>query len=187
MLSRYQRKKLMDSIEILDVFRHYNIRVIHDGAGRYKCHCPFHADRTPSLKIYAKTNSWYAFCCSEGTNCWDLIRLKEGDFWKAEEVLKELATIELPEDPLDDLVNELKAQAEREHSEKVEALAYLLGITLRDFLAKRRNTSEYSELCAEVDTLFKELDELLSYEDLELQEMRDFHKKINNYIAAHKE
>lgn len=183
MLTRYQRKKLMDSIEILDVFRHYNLRVIHDGSGRFKCHCPFHQDRTPSLKIYPNENSWWAYCCSRGTNVWDFIRHKEGDFSAAEEVLKELATIELPEDPLDDLVNELREKTEKEHRQKIEAIVYLIGITLRDFLIEMKNRPEYEVCCKNVDELFVELDELVDCEDLEETEVRVFQERVNEYLA----
>lgn len=182
MLTRYQRKKLMDSIEILDVFRHYNLRVIHDGMGRFKCHCPFHQDRTPSLKVYPKENSWWAYCCGKGTTVWDFLREKEGDFWKAEEVLKELATIELPEDPLDDLVNELREKTAEQHDQKIEAIAYLIGIALRDFLVENKSSECYSQSCEEVDSLYKELDDLLDCEDLEEQEMRAFQAKVSTHI-----
>lgn len=30
------------------------------------CCCPFHNERTPSLKIYDETNSWYCFGCHRG-------------------------------------------------------------------------------------------------------------------------
>lgn len=183
MFTRYQRKKLMDSIEILDVFRHYNIRVIHDGGGRFKCHCPFHQDRTPSLKIYPNENSWWTYCCSRGTNVWDFLRHKEGDFASAENVLKELATIDLPEDPLDDLVNELREQTEQAHQQKIDAIVYLIGITLRDFLIEMRGRSEYKDCCIRVDRLFVELDELVDCDDLEEAEVRVFQERVNEYLA----
>lgn len=172
----------MDSIEILDVFRHYNIRVIYDGSGRSRCNCPFHRDRTPSLKVYPQTNTWYAYCCSKGITVWDFIREKEGGYWQAEKVLKELATIDLPEDPLEDLVNELKEKTKEESRQKVEAVAYLIGISLRDFLGSKRETEMYEKLCEEVNDWFKRIDELLEFEDVEESEMRVLEKQVQEYI-----
>lgn len=34
--------------------------------------CPLHKEKTPSLKVYTKTNSWYCFGCNEGGNVIDL-------------------------------------------------------------------------------------------------------------------
>lgn len=183
MFSRYQRKKLCDSIQILDVFRHYGIRTIPDGMGRHRCHCPFHHDRTPSLKIYPRDNSWYAYCCCNGITVWDFIYLREGSYNGAEKVLKELATIEVPEDPLDDLINELKEQEKKEQEQRVSAVAYLIGITLRDFLRKYKEDIKYGEYFREVDELYKELDGLLELEDIEEEEMKDFQKKVQVFIS----
>lgn len=186
MLTRYQRKKLMESIQIIDVFRHYNIRLQHDGCGRFRCNCPFHIDKTPSLKVYPEENSWYAFCCSKGSNVWDFIRHKEGDYREAETVLKELATIELPEDPLDDLIQELREEEKSQQKERVDAVAYLIGISLRDFLIRKKETKEYPDFCIQVDIWFNKLDELLTFEDLELSEIRDFETQVKKFIGANK-
>lgn len=34
--------------------------------------CPLHKEKTPSFKVYLKTNSWYCFGCHEGGNVVDL-------------------------------------------------------------------------------------------------------------------
>jgi DNA primase len=186
MLTRYQRKKLMDSIQIVDVFRHYGIILLVDGGGRFRCHCPFHIDRTPSLKVYEKENSWYAFCCSRGTTVWDFIRHKEDSFREAEVVLKELATIELPEDPMDDLIQELKEKTKEKLKEDVEVIAYLLGVSFRDFLVTKKQTAEYPRYCKEVDDWFKKIDDLLDEEDIEISEMQAFEAEARTYIEVNR-
>lgn len=183
MLTRFQRKKLNESIEILDVFRHYNIRLLNDSSGRMKCTCPFHFDRSPSLKIYPRNNSWYSFCCGKGTTAWDFIKLKEGDFEEAEKVLKELATIDLPDDPLDCLSIELREKKEEEVSEKINQLAYSLGITLRDFLKNfQKDKEKYKEVCSQIDNFYLQIDDLLDLEDLELQELEVLQNVIEEYM-----
>src|ERR1700761_4914771 len=48
-------------LSISQVLRHYGLRPDkHD-----RLHCPFHPDKTPSLQVYPKTNT---FCCFS-SNC----------------------------------------------------------------------------------------------------------------------
>lgn len=41
------------------------------------CRCPFHADDTPSLSIYAGGTKWHCFGCNEGGNVIDALMLFE--------------------------------------------------------------------------------------------------------------
>lgn len=40
--------------------------------------CPFHEDRSPSLHIFTKTNSWYCFSCGIGGDSIDFIQRYKG-------------------------------------------------------------------------------------------------------------
>lgn len=182
MLTRYQKRKLSDSIEILDVFKHYNLRVLRDGMGRYSCFCPFHYERTASLKIYPEENSWYAFCCSSGSTVWDFIRKKEDTYEHAEQVLKELATIDLPDDPLEDLAQELREKTLQDLKKEVIKNATIAGLLLRDFLSSHQDTNQYPQLVEEVDKWFYKIDELLDYEDVEPEEVQELITDIKQYI-----
>ena len=43
--------------------------------------CPFHEDKTPSLKVYGKTNRWYCYSCTSGSDAIDLfMKLNSCDF-----------------------------------------------------------------------------------------------------------
>ena len=43
--------------------------------------CPFHEDKTPSLKVYRRQNRWYCFSCNSGTDIIDLVmKQDECDF-----------------------------------------------------------------------------------------------------------
>lgn len=47
-------------------------------------HCPFHQDKTPSLKIYKKQNRWFCFSCNSGCDIIDLIMRQDNcDFLTA--------------------------------------------------------------------------------------------------------
>ena len=182
MLTRYQRRKLSDSIDIVDAFKHYNIRLFNDSSGRLKCTCPFHYDKSPSLKIYPQDNTWYSYCCNRGTTVWDFLKYKEEDFDEAEKILKELATIEIPEDPLDCISDELREKTKDRTESQIRDLVFSLNITLRDFLRMFINKSCYDEICLQVDIFFKQIDDLLEQEDLELSEVEDLQESIQNKV-----
>ena len=57
-----ERIKELNRIE--DVMRSY---VTLKRSGRtYKCLCPFHSERTPSMVVYPESNSFYCFGCGAG-------------------------------------------------------------------------------------------------------------------------
>jgi hypothetical protein len=50
--------------------------------------CPFHEDRTPSLKLYLDTNSWYCFgCCKGGASVNFVMEMENISFKEAAEKL----------------------------------------------------------------------------------------------------
>jgi len=58
---------------ILDIITQLGVRVNRSG-NLYKCLCPFHSEKTPSLTIYPHTNSWYCFGkCTSGGNQVDFV------------------------------------------------------------------------------------------------------------------
>lgn len=40
--------------------------------------CPLHEDKTPSLKLYEKNNTWWCFSCGQGTDTIDLVMKMQG-------------------------------------------------------------------------------------------------------------
>jgi DNA primase catalytic core len=58
-------KDIKNRLGIMEVLQHYGLRP--DKNGRLKC--PFHPDKTPSLQVYPKTNTYCCFSsnCSAGT------------------------------------------------------------------------------------------------------------------------
>ncbi|MEW7278192.1 CHC2 zinc finger domain-containing protein [Aquimarina sp. 2201CG1-2-11] len=51
--------EIKQQLSIVAVLEHYNIKI-----GKNKqCLCPFHDDKTPSLKIYPETNTYHCFGC----------------------------------------------------------------------------------------------------------------------------
>ena len=50
-------EEIKDNVSIIDTFNKYQIKIEYSN----KCKCPFHYEKTASLKIYEKTNTWYCF------------------------------------------------------------------------------------------------------------------------------
>lgn len=53
------RDEILDSVNITDLVRQYGIKIDRKGF----CCCPFHNEKTASMKIYPKSNSYYCFGC----------------------------------------------------------------------------------------------------------------------------
>lgn len=43
----------------------------------YKIHCPLHEERTPSCKIYTKSNDFWCFGCNQGGSTIDLVMARD--------------------------------------------------------------------------------------------------------------
>ena len=52
--------------------------------------CPIHADKSPSLRLYEKTNTWHCFGCHAGRDGIDLLVLRDGLSFM--EAVKQLCT-----------------------------------------------------------------------------------------------
>lgn len=68
-------KKVRAEADFLLLLEHYGIAVSKDGQkeGQYKCRCPFHDDRQPSLKINTARNVFHCFPCEASGNILDFV------------------------------------------------------------------------------------------------------------------
>lgn len=65
------------SVDVSVLFSNYGISVNSKNQAR----CPFHGqgnERTPSLKVYHQTNSWYCFGCGAGGSAIDFVMTYHG-------------------------------------------------------------------------------------------------------------
>ena len=84
-------------LSILTVLSHYTLKPDKN----HRLCCPFHPDKTPSLQVYPKTNTWTCFSsnCNAGSgDPIDFIMRKEG-ITKHEAILKAQEFIGLPSEP----------------------------------------------------------------------------------------
>jgi len=80
------------NLPITTVLAHYNLTPNKN----HLLKCPFHNDKTASLQVYPKTNTWHCFGCGAGTDVIDLIQMKD-NCSKHEAIVK--ATSMIPGDP----------------------------------------------------------------------------------------
>lgn len=57
--------QIKDKIDIVSMFEKEGVSIISAGIGKYKCLCPFHSERTPSMVIYEDTQTYHCFGCGE--------------------------------------------------------------------------------------------------------------------------
>lgn len=70
------------------------VEVSRDGSDRLEAKCPFHADGTPSLKIWPNENRWKCFGCERSGDVFAWIQNRDGvDFKGALAVVRDLAGI----------------------------------------------------------------------------------------------
>lgn len=176
MLTSSQITQLSQSIEVLDVMDYYGIAYTAKGSDRYEALCPFHFEDTPSLKILTDRNIWTTFCCQKGHDAFAFIREMEPTFRDAIKVLKDLAKVNLEEDPLLSLESILE-EVKDNTPQRIEALYYFVGIELRDWLDGRRSKDNYPELRRTVDKNFKEVDRFFQSEPT-LEQAEKFYLKV---------
>lgn len=70
--------EIKQNVNLLNLARSYGLKV--DRAG--KCRCPFHNDRTPSMKVW--TDHFHCFGCGAGGDVFEFVQRMEGcDFSEA--------------------------------------------------------------------------------------------------------
>lgn len=87
-------KEIKERLTMEEVLQHYNIKTRYNNL-----HCPFHEDKTPSMKLYKESNTVYCFSgnCDQGNKSMDQIDFimhmektdKKGAVQKASELLGE--------------------------------------------------------------------------------------------------
>ena len=71
------------------------VHLKNEGAGRKKCCCPFHHEKTPSFHLDDNKGLWHCFGCGEGGNIFTFIqKIKNYDFPQAVDELCEIFSID---------------------------------------------------------------------------------------------
>src|SRR5258708_32675258 len=88
-------QEIKDRLNIADVIAGY-IQVKKSGAN-FKCICPFHNDKHPSLMISPAKQIWHCFVCGEGGDAFGFVMKYENlEFKEALEILRDKAGVKMP-------------------------------------------------------------------------------------------
>jgi DNA primase len=142
-------KDIKNKLSLADVLTHYHIK---PDANKRMC-CPWHDDKTPSLQVYPKTNTWTCFSSNCNAGSGDAIDFimkyekitKHEALIKAQELLGVSQTMnEAPKQDMNELFIKLRQSLHRSKN----ALAYLQERNLNPQLEIGYNNyaSEYKEL-----------------------------------------
>jgi DNA primase catalytic core len=120
-------------IPIQDVLGKY-ISIKKSGSGYEAC-CPFHQEKTPSFKIYSKTNSYKCFGCGKGGNAIGFVMEKDGkSFPEACQAIAGSHGITIPKEPMTD-----QEMDDFKHRESMLTVNKLAMEYYRDQLYKEEN------------------------------------------------
>jgi len=139
-----------ERLDIVDVITSY---VPLKKAGRnYKALCPFHSEKTPSLVVFAETQTWKCFGCDAGGDVFTFVMRRENmDFGEALRLLAERAGVVLePRREGEEAAGKLKDRLRKINALAAEYFHYLLlnspeGARARDYLIKRGISEEAGE------------------------------------------
>ena len=88
-----------ESVSCKDFAEHIGLSVNRSGF----CCCPFHGEKTPSLKIYSDGRGWYCFGCHQGGDVINMAKLYYNtDFCSAVEQLASDFDIKVEDSPKND-------------------------------------------------------------------------------------
>lgn len=71
-------KRIRESVDLALLIAHENAGAHPVGRTKWKCCCPFHADRTPSLDIDIGKGVWFCQVCQTGGDAFTYIEMRYG-------------------------------------------------------------------------------------------------------------
>lgn len=171
--------ELSGNIKILDVLEYYQLQPVQEATGRWKLRCTLGCfDKTPSLKVWEDTNSWYAYCCGEGGDSFQFIRLMEDDFTRALEILASLGHYSGSIDDLLRKVQQFEQNPQVEQEQKrIFALHYILCVAHRDFLLRFKTDGRHTQLTEWVDQQFERFDDFFDQETTTFEEAEVYYQQ----------
>ncbi len=162
------------NVKILDLIDKYKLKARKENETRYSMVCPFHDEDTPSLKIYADTNSYFCYGCGAGSNSLDFIRryekIKFVDILERYANKIDLNSYESLSQKLDDTLQ----KKEVDIKDFAMICKYNLAISLREYLQEHTDKEEL------VDSCFYEMDQYFNDNDLTKEKIFYIIEQINN-------
>ena len=122
---------IKNRISMPSILLKYNFKMNRSG---YIC-CPFHGEKTPSLKIYSGGKGWYCYGCGEGGSVIDFVmKLFHLDFQQTLSKISDDFNLNISQRPLTlrerSQLRQEQAQMDHERAEQ-ERLEYLYQLTYK--------------------------------------------------------
>ncbi len=96
-----QKEEVKARVDLADLISSYGNEVRHNGSGIW-CRCPFHNEKTPSMKIDPSTGWYHCFGCGESGDAIDFVMKQDGlSFGEALKKLADKVGIELKSSVVD--------------------------------------------------------------------------------------
>jgi len=184
------REILLDKLDFVDILDEYNLEHWECSAGdfthRMKCPLPSHdfgGERTASMFIDSKKNTFYCFGCNTGGTIIEFVckYSKDKDTTMALEYLAQKA--QLTGEDLEKF-DGLPKRKIKTPEEMVETHVFRAGITLRNHLEAVKDNPEYNRRCRWVQKQFKRLDGFLDIGDEACDEAKAYAKKLPKYLRG---
>jgi DNA primase len=147
------------NVKILDVAKNYGLNPIKESDDRYKMMCPFHDEKTASLKIYNKSNTFKCFGCQKGTNVIDFIRSYENvSFMEVINRFKDCVNLNSKQNILNQMNDRFNKKDLIDLSGYANLIKYRLGIELRKKLRQDKNKKDnILKIHKEIDMFFNDI------------------------------
>lgn len=184
------REMLLDKIDFIDILDEYNLEYWECPAGdfthRMKCPLPSHdfgGERTASMFIDSKKNTFYCFGCNTGGTVIEFVKGYCEDKDTAMTLSYLAQFIELTGEDLEKFDGLPKRKA-KTPEEMVETHVFRAGIIIRDHLESVKNKPEYKRRCLWARKQFERLDEFLDAGDEACEKAKAYAKKLPEYLRG---
>lgn len=167
-----------EKVSIVEIIKKYNIQLEEKGSGEnytYRIYCPFHngkdggVERTPSLFIYERTNSFFCFGCNNFGGPVEFVKMLEGTPISIviQQLGKEAGILKNGEWDLELNIGNIY---EFDKSKTIDPYILETSSIIRNYIKNFVNTENFDKELKWIEKVCRKLDEYLGkigYEDWE--------------------
>lgn len=183
---------VLDKVTILGILDKYGIECVQCSSGEFthklRCPLPAHSngnERTASMYVSEKNNSFYCFGCSAGGSIVTFLMLYLGIPYQ--EALNRLATIVgLTEANASDFI--VPQRERRSYDQTIMFYIFKSGAAIREYLKSIKNEPIYEKRRIWADRQFRKLDEFLDkFEEDRWPVVKEYYDSLVKHLNLHGE
>lgn len=155
------KKHVLSKLKISKLIQSYGLDLISESGGRYKMRCPFHEEKTASMKVYPDTNTYFCYGCGAGYTVIDFVMNYESISYL--EVIERFGkNVDITSDKfIIEEINKKLGGSKVSVAKYANAVKYRLGVTLRDYLRSNKDKETVVDSCfKDMDLYFSDIDNL---------------------------